>query len=646
MKVSVIIVNYNVRYFLEHCLYAAQKAVDAIGGEIIVVDNHSSDGSIPYLKDRFSAVNFICSKSNYGFAKACNIGLAQARGEYILFLNPDTIIPEDALLKCVNFFEQHADCGALGVKMIDGAGNFLKESKRAFPSPLTSLYKLFGLGKVFPKSHVFNRYHLGHLDPNLVHPVDVLAGAYFMVSRPVLEQVGSFDERFFMYGEDIDLSYRIQQAGYKNYYFPDTTIIHFKGESTRRGGFNYVRMFYNAMSIFVHKHYGGTRAGIFNFSIHVAIWIRAFIAAIAKLIRWIGYPVVDALIILISFYVIKELWLGYVRTDLEFPRTLLLISFPLYTLVYLAAAYYAGLYDKYYKLSHLVRSTLIATATLLILYSLLPEKFRFSRGVVVFGALMAMTLIAFQRWLMYRSGVLQKAPNDISRPYILIASAPEEYAETLSFLDTAGLKEKVIGRVSVNGNGSNFIAKLDELPETAQVLDAREIIFCAGKLSYLEIIERVQQLQGKLTVRFHAYGGSSIVGSDTSDTSGHILSPETEFSLDKASNKRLKRMVDVVFALVALVTFPLHVFFVKNFIHFMQHCLRVLRGRATWVGYIHPSDNLPRLRPGVLTHHGNTQTTKHLPVANLQQLDYWYARNYDPSQDVKTILKNYASLGG
>lgn len=646
MRVSVIIVNYNVRYFLEHCLYAAQKAVDAVNGEIIVVDNHSSDGSIPYLKCRFPAVKFICSEQNNGFARACNIGLAEARGEYILFLNPDTLVAEDTLQKCVDFFEQHADCGALGVKMTDGAGNFLKESKRAFPSPLTSLYKLFGLGKLFPHSRVFNRYHLGHLDNDKVHPVDVLAGAYIMVPRRVLDEVGSFDERFFMYGEDVDLSYRIQQAGYKNYYFPGTTIIHFKGESTRRGGINYVRMFYNAMSIFVRKHYGGTRAGFFNVAIHIAIWIRAFIAAVAKLIRWIGFPVADALIILFSFFVVKEFWLGYVRTDLEFPRTLLLIFFPLYTLVYLAAAYYAGLYDRYYKLSHLVRSTLIATATLLVLYSLLPEKFRFSRGVVVFGALLAMALIAFQRWLMYRAGALQKAANDIPRPYILIASAPDEYAETLSFLEKAGIRDKVIGRVSVNGNGGDFIARLDELAETAQALDAREIIFCAGKLSYRDIIDRVQQIQGRLTVRFHAFGGGSIVGSDTSDSSGHILSPETEFSLDKASNKRLKRMMDVLFSLGALITFPVQFFLVKNFSAFMQNCVRVLSGRTTWVGYILATEKLPHLRPGIITHHGRAENTRHLPAANLQQLDYWYARNYDPSQDVKTILKNYAFLGG
>src|SRR5690606_29710242 len=193
--------------------------------------------------------------------------------------NPDTILPEDCLSQCLAFFESHPDAGALGIKMLDGSGKFLKESKRSLPSPMTSLYKLFGLARLFPRSKVFSKYHLGHLDKDHDHEVDVLAGAFMMVKREVLDITNGFDEIFFMYGEDVDLSYRIQKtinpstgSPYRNYYFSGSNIIHFKGESTRRASMNYVRMFYNAMSLFVRKHYGGSRAGLFNFMVHFAIW--------------------------------------------------------------------------------------------------------------------------------------------------------------------------------------------------------------------------------------------------------------------------------------------------------------------------------------------------------------------------------------
>jgi GT2 family glycosyltransferase len=270
LTLSIIIVNYNVKYFLEQCLYSLESS-SLLDKEIFVVDNNSTDGSIDYLRPKFPQITFIKNEVNQGFAKACNQGLALAKGQNFLFLNPDTIVAEDTLGTAVKFLEQES-IGAVGVRMIDGKGNFLKESKRSFPGPVTALFKLFGLARAFPRSRSFNRYHLGHLNENNNHEVDVLAGAFLIIKKEVLQKCGPFDETFFMYGEDIDLSYRIQKAGYKNFYVADTAIIHFKGESTRRGSLNYVRMFYNAMSIFVKKHYGGPKASLFNACIHFTIW--------------------------------------------------------------------------------------------------------------------------------------------------------------------------------------------------------------------------------------------------------------------------------------------------------------------------------------------------------------------------------------
>lgn len=285
LQLSVIIVNFNVKYFLEQCLSAVTSACTNIDAEIIVVDNKSTDGSKAFFEHRFDAVKFIWNNENVGFSKANNKALALAQGEYILFLNPDTILPEDCLAKCLVFFKQKPGVGALGVRMVDGCGNYLKESKRGFPSPFTSICKLSGLTALFPSSRLFAGYYMGHLDQYHNHEVDVLSGAFMMVSKKVMDITGGFDERFFMYGEDIDLSYRIQKAGFRNMYFSESTILHFKGESTKRGSLNYVRFFYGAMSLFVRKHYSNGFARFYSLIIHLAIWINALVSAVIHFMK-------------------------------------------------------------------------------------------------------------------------------------------------------------------------------------------------------------------------------------------------------------------------------------------------------------------------------------------------------------------------
>ena len=276
IELSVIIVNYNVRHFLEQCLCSVQKAIRNINTEIIVVDNNSIDNSIGYLKSQFPGIRFLVNDTNLGFAKACNQGLQLSLGKYILFLNPDTIVPEKSLEDCISFFESHPDAGGVGVRMIDIQNKFLKESKRGLPTPAASFYKLFGLSAIFPKAKTFSKYYEGHLPENENNPVEVLSGACMMIRREVFEKINGFDERFFMYGEDIDLSIRIIQAGYKNYYLGTITVTHLKGGSTTYN-FKYVQDFYGAMNLFVKKHYSN-RSILFRTILYSGISIRKIIA--------------------------------------------------------------------------------------------------------------------------------------------------------------------------------------------------------------------------------------------------------------------------------------------------------------------------------------------------------------------------------
>jgi O-antigen biosynthesis protein len=645
LQVSIVIVNYNVKYFLEQCLYSLCKSLKGISAEIIVVDNKSTDGSYIYLKERFPQIIFIENLRNAGFSKACNQGAQISNSDFILFLNPDTILPEDCVNKCIEFLNSNSDAGALGVRMIDGQGKFLKESKRSFPSPLTSLFKLFGLSKLFPASKLFAKYHLGHMDELKTNEVDVLAGAFMMIKKEVIQKVGLFDEQFFMYGEDIDLSYRIQQAGYKNYYFADTTIIHFKGESTRRGSLNYVRMFYNAMSIFVHKHYGGARAGIFNFLIQLAIFFRALVSASAKFIKNIGLPVVDAAIILLSFTLVKEFWIQFVRPEIIYPEGLLLVLFPLFTIVYLIAAYYAGLYNKYYRVKDLTRSTLIATLVLLAVYALLPEKFRFSRGILSIGAICAFLLIHLNRWMMLQKGMLLKQVDEVESPFIFVAGTKKEYNNITELLEENKINNKIIGRISIDNNKEESLGSIKEVEKLAPALGAKELIFCAGEMKYADIIYWFQKFN-KLRLRIYKSCSGSIVGSDSSSSSGQVIAADAAYNLSRPTYKRIKRLIDVFIAIFLLVTTPLHFIFHKHPVQLLKNAMFVLWGKKTWIGYFKLSSLLPTLRSGILTPNGlPSNTSISLPAEHLEQVNKWYAKSYDPLSEAIIILKNYRWLG-
>ena len=259
MQLSVIILNYNVRYFLEQCVLSVEKALAGIDGEIIVIDNNSPDDSCAMMKAKFPHIKLIENKENSGFPKGNNIGVAQAKGEYLCILNPDTIVAEDTFTKIFGEVSQTPPSGAvglgiLGCKLIDGSGTFLPESKRGVPTPWVAFTKIFGLYKLFPKSNWFNQYYAQHLSKNESGKVSILVGAFMVLKRDLYLQVGGFDENCFMYSDDIDLSYMILKTGKSNYYFHETSVIHYKGESTIRDG-TYMKRFREAMQFFYKKHF-------------------------------------------------------------------------------------------------------------------------------------------------------------------------------------------------------------------------------------------------------------------------------------------------------------------------------------------------------------------------------------------------------
>lgn len=315
MTLDIIIVNYNVKYYLEQCLSAVERAIAGIEASVWVVDNNSADGSMDYLEPLFPWVNFIRGKENVGFSKANNKAIRMSHGKYVLLLNPDTIVTGTAIRECIKLLDNHPEIASTGVSMYNADGSYARESKRGVPTAKVSFYKMTGLGSFFPKHKEFAKYHMGYLDADKPNEIEIVSGAYNMMRREVLDQIGLLDEDFFMYGEDIDLSYRMLKAGWKNWYLP-FPVLHYKGESAHPSTFRYVNIFYKAMIIFYDKHYGG-RFSLSAWLIRFAVYFKALLTLGAHMFRFVKKHLVD------SNQPVK-VWLNCADTETEKVRSMLL----------------------------------------------------------------------------------------------------------------------------------------------------------------------------------------------------------------------------------------------------------------------------------------------------------------------------------
>lgn len=279
MQLSIIIVSYNVKHYLDQCLDSVRRALQGVEAEVVVVDNHSRDGSVEFLQRRHPDVRFIASRHNLGFARANNLAIRQTESDYVLLLNPDTVVGETTLKDVLAFMESHPQAGACGVRMLQADGEPARESRRGLPSPMVAFYKMMGLTARYPQSRRFGHYYMGWLPWDQPAQIEVISGAFCLIRRKALDKAGLLDEDFFMYGEDIDLSCRILKSGFENWYVP-ATILHYKGESTKKSSFRYVHVFYDAMLIFLRKHYGHLSL-LLSLPIKMAVYLKASIALLS-----------------------------------------------------------------------------------------------------------------------------------------------------------------------------------------------------------------------------------------------------------------------------------------------------------------------------------------------------------------------------
>ncbi|MEY2800195.1 MAG: hypothetical protein RI934_1183 [Bacteroidota bacterium] len=652
MKLSVVIVNYNVKYFLEQCLYAVRKAKHNLAIEVFVVDNHSVDGSIEMLKDKFPEVILIENKDNVGFSVANNQAMKLAKGEYVLLLNPDTVVQEDTFVKVCDFMDAHPDAGGLGVKMIDGKGQFLPESKRGLPTPFVAFCKIVGLSALFPQSKKFGQYHLGFLDKNKTHVVDVLAGAFMLMRKTVLDEVGLLDETFFMYGEDIDLSYRIQLGGYQNYYFPDTQIIHYKGESTKKSSVNYVFVFYNAMIIFAEKHFSKSNAKLFSFLINIAIYLRAGLAIAARVLRKMVLPFLDAATWYAGIYFIKIYWEHnhrFVRK--AYAPALMNTAVPIYIFIWLMAVWLLGGYDKPYKLSKLVRGLFIGTIGIAILYAFQNEAWRFSRAIIILGAFWTVIAAVGLRILLNAIGLKNYKLDGISTDKkIVIVAKVEEGKRVLEMIKHAVGTINFIGFVQPDRNASDeYLGDVSQLNEVVEVYQADEIIFSTKDIQLQEIILAMSKVnQPNVDFKIAPEESLFIIGSNSVDNPGDLYTIDINFAIARPAAKRNKQLVDLSLSVFFLLTLPVHLLFVNNRLNFLKNIFSVLFLQKSWVGYLNREiDNrhLPNLKKGVLSPMNGLLNKQTVSDNTAKRLNLLYAKHYQVANDLLLIWRGYQHLG-
>lgn len=650
MKLSVIIVNYNVQHFLEQCLHAVLNAGKKVSIEVIVVDNNSVDGSVAMVKEKFPLVHLIENKKNTGFSYANNQAIKISSGEYVLLLNPDTVVEEDTFEKIIAFMDTHPEAGGLGVKMLDGKGKFLPESKRGLPKPAVAFYKIFGLAALFPKSKIFGKYHLGYLDKDKIHEVDILSGAFMLMRKTTLEKVGLLDETFFMYGEDIDLSYRILLGGYKNYYFPETRIIHYKGESTKKSSVNYVFVFYKAMVIFAQKHFSQNNAKLFSLLINLAIYLRASIAIIIRFLKSITLPVLDFAVIMAGLILIKDYYESHIRfiQGGSYSDRLISIAFPAYTLIWMLLVYLSGGYDQPVRLKKIARGIVVGTGVILIGYSLLPESYRFSRALIVLGTVWVLVAYFMIRLIAHLAGIKSLTLNTRKSKRIAIIGKQQEFDRVNSLLDQTNINKGFIGFISADETGihhPDYVGNIHQMEDVIEIHKINEVIFCSRDISSQDIINHMHTLVATdIDFKIAPPESLSIIGSNSIDTAGDLYIIDVN-SISKTKNKRNKRLFDLLFSFLLLLFSPVLIFFQKKKFQFIGNIFSVLIGLKSWVGYgSEKQSHLPKLRPSVLTplcglkNRAVSEDTKN-------RLHLAYSKNYKIENDISIIWKAFSELG-
>ena len=668
VDVSVVIVTYNVREFLEQALESVQRASAGLTVETWVVDNDSADGTADMVRTRFPDVHLIANEENIGFARANNQALREAEGRYALVLNPDTILQEDTLRELVGFMDARPDTGAAGCRILNPDGTFAPESRRAFPTPAVAFFRLTGLSRLLPHSPTFGRYNLTYLPQDEVCEVDALSGSCMMVRREAILDdaasgdgappeasgaergaAGLFDEAFFMYGEDLDWCYRIQQAGWAIRYTPATQIVHYKGESTKKGDLRYVRLFYGAMLRFVEKHLtgGGQSAGgrvaslLLALGLRLGILGRAALAACSRLTRFVAAPAVEASLGWAALAIAALTW--SLPRGFAFDPAFYAVVLPLYALALVLGIAGAGGYGRRQRrIRPVVLGAGLGFLAVATVTFLLPHV-AFSRATVLTGFALATVFLLVRR-------LATRRRTTETRRALVVGSAAE--ADRLRRLAQGRLRLDVVGYVGERqeASGVPHAGPTRQLRDLVRLHGASEVVFAADALTNTAILSGMRSLRDlPVELKILAQHRDRIIGkASVEDLSAPLV--RAERAVAPLRSPAARRAIEVPVALAGIAVHPLLKPLARHarpgsmrrrLAHFTARMPSVLAGRRALVGYDPAQAHPPEawgLRPGVVS----ILDTLEAPPATIVEAHraYWgYARNQSLALDLEILFK-------
>ncbi len=572
-SVTVVVVSYNAKAWLDQTLKAALRSLEGLNGELWVVDNASPDGSAEWVQTHFPTVRCISNDHNPGFGTANNQVLHHLTTDTALVLNPDTLLTPENLRTALKWMQSDPTIGSLGCRMIDGSGSFLPESKRGLPTPVVALAKLTGLHRLFPRHSVLGRYYWNFLRPEENGPVEIHCGAYMLVRKEAVEATGGFDESFFMYGEDIDWSYRMLQAGYTNVYLGSEPMVHFKGESTKKGSLNYVRVFYEAMVVFAKKHFAPQAAVGFEALIGTGVFARAVLSVAKRAAHRWRWPLLDACATWLALAGWTRYWEQnhrYIQGG-SYPDSYWYFFAPALVLVSIATRAAVDGYRRPSRITPLVTGLFLGLGVALAGYALLPEDLRFSRALVVLGTASSALLALFFRTvasLLGWGGInwiqLQQ------RRIVHVRDLAAAQQSTEPFKIAHGPIPQAQWTVGMN-----------ELPDAVAALGITEIQFYPDELDLTQVVRFMANHPYK-SYRFAYPDRGWVLASDSKDLQG-VQTDESAMGLLDPANQRRKRQFDGAVALILLPFWPL-LWLHPNTRPAARGWLGVVWGRKSWVG--------------------------------------------------------------
>lgn len=666
--ITIVIVNYKVKEYISNLLSSISKAKGELDLQIIVVDNDSQDGSVEFLKSRYPEVHFIANEENLGFGKANNQAISIAEGKYLLIINPDTLVSEDTFSVLIEHMEAHPNCGAAGCRILNPDGSFAPESKRSVPTIWSSFTKVTGLSSLFSKSRFFSEYYLDWLDEDETARVPVLSGSFMFWRTGLLKELGGFDERFFMYGEDIDLCYRVQDTNYHIDYVPFTSIIHYKGESTRKGDLKYTWIFNKALYQFFDKHHSSNYSLFFKVFIYSSIWLRGIFSLITSNLRSIGYITSDLILLNVSVilgFLIRFEFSYEVVSNLQNLQFLWINV--LASIIYVIIGAFLDLFrSNKDSISNQIKA-IGASYAGVALVTFFVREYAFSRLALIYGLISALIMmLIFKVIQINRSKSDTKVTGKLKRLKVLIVGNNTETSEIMAKIHSRpDWNYQVVGTITTEEDDSGALGTVSQLKDLIRAYQIDQVFFALKSMSYKDMLLRISDLQKeKVVFKLVPDSMDFILGKSNVEYLESIPLVQVEFGYSKTINQLLKRFFDVVFSLpvqifLLLVTFPALLFSRSekgrvNGIKFFKNplnnrwknrfllCWYICIGKMSFVGSPLYSSKNSRLKPGFT---GNVQMNKPRiqNAEDEENYELYYLQNYSIWLDIDILMKMFFS---